>query len=74
MAAAVARRLQALGYLAPPVPSRNDTRFQDGVKAFQTSVGLPQDGILGPRTTLALSRAIAAKFGPASLPQPARVR
>ena len=62
--AAVARRLQSLGHLAPPLPVRHDGRFQEAVKAFQASIGLPPDGILGPRTTLALSRVIAGKFGP----------
>jgi murein L,D-transpeptidase YcbB/YkuD len=64
--AAVARRLQSLGHLAPPLPVRHDGRFQEAVKAFQASIGLPPDGILGPRTTLALSRVIAGKFGPAT--------
>ena len=72
--AAVARRLQALGHLTPPLPPRYDARFQESVKGFQTSIGLPPDGILGPRTTLALSRVIAGKFGPAAAKEVARPR
>jgi hypothetical protein len=72
--AAVARRLQSLGHLAPPLPARHDGRFQEAVKAFQASIGLPPDGILGPRTTLALSRVIAGKFGPATVWEVTRSR
>jgi peptidoglycan hydrolase-like protein with peptidoglycan-binding domain len=73
-AAAVARRLQSLGHLTPPLPGRYEGRFQESVKAFQGSVGLPQDGILGPRTTLALSRVIAGQFGPATVQEVMRSR
>src|SRR5256712_649198 len=55
----VALRLQKLGYLASPLPRLYDTRLTEAVRAVQRSTGLPTDGILGPRTTLALSRVVA---------------
>ncbi len=57
-------RLQKLGLLDPPVPASNNDRFQQAVRRFQSSVGLSPDGIVGPRTTLALSRVIAGRFSP----------
>jgi hypothetical protein len=62
--ATLALRLQKLGLLSPPVPTSNDERFQRAVRSFQISMGLTPDGIVGPRTTLALSRVIAGRFGP----------
>ncbi|PYN83530.1 MAG: hypothetical protein DMD96_01990 [Candidatus Rokuibacteriota bacterium] len=56
---AVALRLHKLGYLASPLPRLYDIRLTEAVRAFQRSTGLPTDGILGPRTTLALSRVVA---------------
>ncbi|HTY77127.1 MAG TPA: AAA family ATPase [Candidatus Bathyarchaeia archaeon] len=54
---AIALRLQKLGYLGPPVPSYFDSRFQQAVRRFQRSVGaLHEDGTIGPRTVIALSR------------------
>jgi len=54
---AVALRLQKLGYLGSPAPSSFDVRFQQAVRRFQRSVGsLHEDGTLGPRTVIALSR------------------
>src|SRR5262249_51828168 len=60
----VGLRLQKLGFINPPIPSSNDDRFQEAVRRFQRSIGLTADGIVGPRTTLALSRVIAGRFGP----------
>jgi len=57
-------RLQKLGLLNPPIPTSNSDRFQAAVRRFQSSVGLEPDGIIGPRTTLALSRIVAGRFGP----------
>ncbi len=62
--ATLALRLQKLGLLGPPMPTSNDERFQQAVRRFQSSMGLHPDGIVGPRTTLALSRVIAGRFGP----------
>jgi general secretion pathway protein A len=60
----LALRLQKLGLLSPPLPTSNDERFQRAIRSFQISRGLAPDGIVGPRTTLALSRVIAGRFGP----------
>jgi hypothetical protein len=57
-------RLQKLGLLSPPLPTVNSDRFQLAVRRFQTSMGLTPDGIVGPRTTLALSRVVAGRFAP----------
>jgi general secretion pathway protein A len=62
--ATLALRLQKLGLLSPPVPTSNNERFQQAVRSFQISMGLAPDGIVGPRTTLTLSRVIAGRFGP----------
>jgi general secretion pathway protein A len=62
--ATLALRLQKLGLLDPPMPTGNTERFQGAVRRFQSSTGLTQDGIVGPRTTLALSRVVAGRFGP----------
>jgi len=63
----LALRLQKLGHLTPPLPAGNTERFQTGVRRFQRATGLTEDGIVGPRTTLALSRVIAGRFGPTIL-------
>ncbi len=57
-------RLQKLGLLGPPIPRSNSERFQEAVRQFQVRMGLKPDGIVGPRTTLALSRVVAGRFGP----------
>ena len=58
-------RLQKLGYLSPPVPPSYDGRFQVAVRRFQRSVGgLQEDGIVGPRTVIALSRVVGGRFNP----------
>ena len=62
--ATLALRLQKLGLLGPPTPTSNTERFQGAVRRFQSSIGLTPDGIVGPRTTLALSRVVAGRFGP----------
>jgi peptidoglycan hydrolase-like protein with peptidoglycan-binding domain len=38
--------------------------LEDTVRRFQRASGLPEDGILGPRTTLALARATSGPFAP----------
>jgi peptidoglycan hydrolase-like protein with peptidoglycan-binding domain len=55
--AAVASRLWKLGHLASPVPSANPAQFRLAVRRFQRAVGLDDDGVVGPMTTLALARA-----------------
>ncbi len=62
--ATLALRLQKLGLLSPPMPASNTERFQQAVRRFQASMGLTPDGIVGPRTTLALSRVVAGRFSP----------
>jgi len=58
-------RLQKLGYLSPPVPPTYDSRFQLAVRRFQRAVGgLQEDGIVGPRTAIALSRVVGGRFNP----------
>jgi general secretion pathway protein A len=57
-------RLQKLGLISPPLPTVNSDHFQLAVRQFQTSMGLTPDGIVGPRTTLALSRVVAGRFAP----------
>ncbi|PYM14291.1 MAG: hypothetical protein DMD81_18380, partial [Candidatus Rokuibacteriota bacterium] len=61
---AVGLRLYKLGHLAMPIPHAFDARLAEGVRSFQRSIGLPQDGIMGPRTTLALSRVVAGTLAP----------
>jgi hypothetical protein len=61
-------RLQKLGYLSPPVPPSYDSRFQVAVRRFQRAVGgLQEDGIVGPRTVIALSRVVGGRFNPSIL-------
>src|SRR5437879_6492211 len=68
----VALRLHKLGYLASPLPRLYDARLEEAVRAFQRSTALPADGILGPRTTLALSRVVAGGVAPSISGQPSR--
>jgi hypothetical protein len=65
--ATLAVRLHKLGHLSPPLPAGNTDRFQEGVRRFQRSIGLEEDGIVGPRTTLALSRVTGGRFSPTIL-------
>jgi peptidoglycan hydrolase-like protein with peptidoglycan-binding domain len=62
--ATVAVRLAKLGHLTGSLPTGPDARLQAAVRSFQRAAGLSQDGIVGPRTTLALARATTASFGP----------
>src|SRR5438034_1287136 len=68
----VALRLHKLGHLEMPLPHLYDARFAQAVRAFQQSTGLPADGILGPRTTLALSRVVAGAIAPSIAGEPSR--
>jgi general secretion pathway protein A len=62
--ATIGLRLQKLGFLDAPLPTVYSDRFQQAVRRFQASTGLTPDGLVGPRTTLALSRVLAGRFGP----------
>src|SRR5439155_25114873 len=68
----VALRLHKLGHLEMPLPHLYDARFAQAVGAFQRSTGLPDDGFLGPRTTIALSRVVASAIAPSIAGEPAR--
>src|SRR5207237_9682517 len=68
--APVALRLHKLGYLTEPLPATYEPRLGQAVRTFQRGVGLPEDGLLGPRTTLALARVVAGRFGPSILDGP----
>src|SRR6266849_2588276 len=68
----VALRLHKLGYLASPLPRLYDARLEEAIRALQRSTGLPADGILGPRTTLALSRVGAGGVAPSISGEPSR--
>ena len=68
--ATVALRLYKLGYLTEPLPTTYEPRLGRAVRGFQRAVGLPEDGLLGPRTTLALARVVAGRFGPTILDGP----
>jgi general secretion pathway protein A len=63
--ATLALRLQKLGYLSPPLPGAYDGRLQQAVQRFQRDMRLSEDGIVGPRTTMALSRVTGGRFSPA---------
>lgn len=65
--ATLALRLQKLGYLDGPLPSAYDERVRDAVQRFQRDVALMEDGIMGPRTTMALSRVVGGRFNPSIL-------
>jgi general secretion pathway protein A len=61
----IALRLQKLGYLSGPTPSTYDARFQQAVRRFQRGVGgLHEDGVIGPRTVMALSRVTGGRSSP----------
>jgi len=61
----IALRLQKLGYLSGPTPSTYDGRFQQAVRRFQRGVGgLHEDGVIGPRTVMALSRVAGGRSSP----------
>jgi hypothetical protein len=61
---ALAGKLQRLGYLTPPLPTRNDERLRQAVRRFQSSVGFRPDGAAGLLTILALSRVAAGPPSP----------
>ena len=63
VATTVSLRLTKLGF-----PGE---RLDESVRRFQRANGLTEDGIMGPRTTLALARATTGPFGP-SLAGPPR--
>jgi general secretion pathway protein A len=61
----IALRLQKLGYLSAPPPSSSDGRFEQAVRRFQKAVGgLQEDGGVGPRTVMALSRVAGGRSSP----------
>jgi Putative peptidoglycan binding domain len=61
----IALRFQKLGYLSGPAPSTYDGRFQQAVRRFQRAVGgLHEDGVIGPRTVMALSRVAGGRSSP----------
>jgi general secretion pathway protein A len=62
--ATLALRLHKLGHLDGPLPASAEDRFRSAVREFQRVVGLPADGRVGPRTTLALARVVGGKFNP----------
>src|SRR3989454_2118705 len=68
----VALRLHRLGHLTMPLPDLYDARLAEAVRAFQRSTGLAADGIVGPRTTLALSRVVAGAVAPSIAGKPSR--
>jgi general secretion pathway protein A len=60
----VAARLAVVNGYAPPEPDRPyDAALAKEVRAFQNAQGLAADGVVGPKTTMALNRA-------ASVPEP----
>jgi len=72
--ATVGLRLGKLGYLSGPPPTSTDGRLAQAIRRFQRSAGLEEDGIMGPRTTVALARATAGPFGPTLQAPPALSR
>ena len=62
--ATLALRLQKLGYLSPPLPASYEGRLQQAVQRFQRDMQLSEDGIVGPRTTMALARVTGGRFNP----------
>ncbi|HET7874553.1 MAG TPA: peptidoglycan-binding domain-containing protein, partial [Methylomirabilota bacterium] len=69
--ATLALRLHKLGYLSGSLPASYDGRLREAVQRFQRDMALSEDGIVGPRTTLALSRVIGGRFNP-TLGEPGR--
>mgnify|MGYP001274295587 CR=1 FL=1 len=55
-AAAVRSPLCQLGHLSSPSPAASAAQFRQAVRRFQRAVGLDDDGVVGPMTTLALAR------------------
>ena len=70
--AARQRQLKALGFDPGPIDGFDGPSSQRAIKAFQSSVALAVDGIIGPQTGAALDRAVAALGGgPAASATPA---
>ncbi|HET8577038.1 MAG TPA: AAA family ATPase [Methylomirabilota bacterium] len=57
-------RLHKLGYLTAPLPGAYEGRLQQAVQRFQRDTQLSEDGIVGPRTTMALARVTGGRFNP----------
>ena len=70
--ATLALRFQKLGLLEPPVAHEQLRPVSRGGAALPGVQGLTPDGIVGPRTTLALSRVVAGRFGPTLANSPGR--
>jgi peptidoglycan hydrolase-like protein with peptidoglycan-binding domain/DNA invertase Pin-like site-specific DNA recombinase len=56
---ALQRRLRSVGERPGPVDGRFGPVTEDAVLAFQTQQGLPADGVVGKRTSVALSKRVA---------------
>ncbi|HYB41937.1 MAG TPA: peptidoglycan-binding protein, partial [Candidatus Methylomirabilis sp.] len=68
----LALRLQKLGLLEGPMPTSYTEGFRQAVRRFQESMGIEPDGLVGPKTTLALSRVVSGRFGPSLAENAAR--
>jgi len=58
-----------LGYLEAPVDGRYQEPTEEAVKAFQTDVGLTDDGIVGPATWEKLLPNPSTEFTPPAVPE-----
>lgn len=70
------QQLRQLGFYFGEISGEFGTRTEDGVRSFQRSAGLEEDGIVGPATQTALRAALASPAAtvpstpPASTPPP----